>query len=201
MAVISKSCCFCMYWMFPQRMLINAIICSHLYSGPSSFSKALSPSSIKTALGQMFTPLGTKEHSTNGSRLPCPIWDHIPQKLFIQWWQNQDCSLSSYFLFLLLFSWNSKQIICSNMLPFCWSYNVMKSYLLTSVSSACLCELMVFLLLWGNRNLSRARNLFEISLELENITKGNRLVLECTIFLGEQEEEKEMFQSNSLHIR
>lgn len=200
MAVISKSCCFCMYWMFPQRMLIHAF-CSHLYSGPSSFSKALFPSSIKTALGQMFTPLGIMEHSTNGSRLPCPIWDHIPQKLFIQWWQNQDCSLSSYFFvsapFLLEFQIN--YMFC--MLPFCWTYNVMKSYLLTSLSSAWFCELMVFLLLWGNKNPFRARNLFEISLELENITKGNRLVLECTIFLGEQEEEKEMFQSNRLYIR
>jgi len=33
-------------------------------------SKALLPSSIKTALGQTFTPLGTTEHSTSGSRLP-----------------------------------------------------------------------------------------------------------------------------------
>lgn len=113
--------------------------------------------------------------------------------------------LSSYFLFLLLFFWNSKQIICSSMPPFCWSYNVLKFYLLTLFSSSWLYELMVFLLLWGNRSLSRARNLFEISLELENITKGNQLVLECTIFLGEKEEEMQMVQSNSLfsllHIR
>lgn len=106
--------------MFPQRMLIHAI-CSHLYSCPSSTPKTLFPSSIKASLGQTFTP-GAMEHSTNGSRLPWlkdPIEIKSTETIYPVVTKPR-LLIFIFFVSPFLFFWNSKQMICSSMPPFCW---------------------------------------------------------------------------------
>lgn len=77
MTTLSKPYCLCMFLVISQWMLMMYNLQPVVLRG----SPGVLPSSMKISHNQMFTRLGTMEHSTNGSRPLCPIWDHVDRNL------------------------------------------------------------------------------------------------------------------------